>query len=205
MTAWELLDKHKALERIISRRHVTDSGCWEWVGSRRAGYGRINIDGKSYSVHRLMAFLLNEEDYDDRSRLACHRCDNPPCFNPEHLFIGTAEDNMRDMLAKGRRGPMVRRRPSLHPRSRPCDVCGGQYAPDPKHRGRSRVCSPECHVELRRELRAGQGFKLTPDDVRAIRDAYRAGESLTSIGRRFSVSKTTIHDIKSGRRWGTVK
>lgn len=71
--------------------------CWEWTGPRvPRGYGQL---GRLY-VHRLVAeaaFGPIPPKYQ-----VCHHCDNPPCCNPAHLFVGTQSDNMRDMVAKGR-------------------------------------------------------------------------------------------------------
>ena len=82
---------------------VTETGCWEWRGTRNdQGYGlitapRLNLDGAR--VHRLM-YELHVGPLGDLQ--GCHRCDNPPCCNPAHIFPGTGADNMADMVAKGR-------------------------------------------------------------------------------------------------------
>lgn len=86
--------------RLWSRRVLTPSGCWEWAGARNDyGYGLINI-GRTERVHRI-AYVLRNGPIDKADRVL-HRCDNPPCFNPSHLFKGTAQDNTDDMHAKGR-------------------------------------------------------------------------------------------------------
>lgn len=82
---------------------IKGNGCWEWKGcARKHGYGWINwIGRKTILAHRL-AWILSREESPDGMEV-CHRCDNPPCCNPFHLFLGTHTDNIRDMDSKGRR------------------------------------------------------------------------------------------------------
>jgi len=79
--------------------------CWEWQGARlSAGYGRCSTsrpDRAQTTAHRL-AWTLSYGAIPD-GLYVLHRCDNPPCVRPEHLFLGTAADNAADMIAKGRR------------------------------------------------------------------------------------------------------
>ena len=78
-----------------------NSGCWLWSGYiARDGYGRLKTGGKVTRVHRLSWALHNGPVPD--GFFICHRCDTPACANPAHLFLGTTEDNMADMRAKGR-------------------------------------------------------------------------------------------------------
>ena len=76
--------------------------CWPWLGHRSPrGYGQSSdLDRKTVRAHR-MAWELTFGPF-DRSLFVCHRCDNPPCCNPTNLFLGTTNDNMADMVAKGR-------------------------------------------------------------------------------------------------------
>lgn len=76
--------------------------CWVWTGSTNEdGYGRIWIAKKSWAVHRYSYKLANPlVDIDGFE--VCHRCDNPPCVRPDHLFVGTHSDNIEDMRRKGR-------------------------------------------------------------------------------------------------------
>lgn len=81
--------------------------CWEWQGNLGAQeYGRLRVgsDRAHFRAHRVAYFIAFQNDPGEM--LVCHKCDNPKCCNPAHLFLGTAQDNSDDKVAKGRwRGP----------------------------------------------------------------------------------------------------
>jgi len=93
---------------LNSKITVMSSGCWEWSGLRFSpGYGRLDLDGVQYRVHRLV-YQYCVGDLPEEL-VVCHHCDNPPCCNPDHLFIGTKQDNLIDALTKGRGRQLLRK------------------------------------------------------------------------------------------------
>lgn len=79
--------------------------CWLWTRSKDGnGYGKVWYEGKLWNAHRL-AWVLTNGPIPEGRWFVCHRCDTPACCRPEHLFLGTDQDNVRDMWEKRRRDP----------------------------------------------------------------------------------------------------
>lgn len=87
-------------EKFWARVNKT-AGCWEWTASLNGwGYGQVSFRGARVGTHRI-SWILTNGDISD-GLLVCHKCDNPKCVNPDHLFLGTQQDNMTDMISKDR-------------------------------------------------------------------------------------------------------
>ncbi len=80
---------------------VPEAGCFVWLGCMStSGYGRVRSDGKTQQAHRVAWQQTN--GVIPEGMQVCHKCDTRCCVNPDHLFLGTNGDNIRDMVAKGR-------------------------------------------------------------------------------------------------------
>ena len=102
------------LDRFWDKVDKTRSGCWLWTGCTNAdGYGRLALGRKRTEKAHRVSWELHNGPIPDGAEV-CHTCDNPGCVNPDHLFLGTHQDNMTDMRRKGR---AVGHRGSSNPRA----------------------------------------------------------------------------------------
>ncbi len=149
-------------ERLHKRLLVTTNGCWEWQGFRLRGYGMIGR-GRRGEGTALTHRVAWEEAYGPIPDGLCvlHSCDNPPCCNVEHLFLGTQTENLADMDAKGRRADLT-----------------GRFVGE-----------------------KNPSAKLTVAQVVAIRADTRPQ---VAIAAKYGMSKASISEIKSGKKWREV-
>jgi hypothetical protein len=93
--------KFTPLERLMMQCSKRDDGCWEWTGSRdRKGYGHCMLRGYKTNAHRVSWIVRNGQI--PPGLFVLHKCDNPPCINPDHLFLGDVLANAKDMTSKSR-------------------------------------------------------------------------------------------------------
>lgn len=147
--------------------------CWIWTACKRGGYGLIYGNGRRQSAHRL-SYEIHKGPIPDG--LDClHKCDNPSCVNPEHLFIGTHRDNMVDAAKKKR-----------------FKTGKDSWASKNKHKIKRRTGSNH-HMS-----------KLTESQVSEIRLLWdRGGITKTELGKRYGVSQVQAGKIVREVNWKT--
>lgn len=152
------------------------SECWPWkLSVDDHGYGRVRYHQKEWKASRL-AWALTNGDPGKMSVL--HHCDNPPCCNPSHLFLGTQTDNMIDSTTKGR-----------HPKNKTGYLPSG----DQHHARRT----PEV---MARGERNGSAV-LTETQVIEIREKRSDGATLRALAKKYEVAKGTILFIVQRKTW----
>lgn len=176
--------------------------CWHWLaGKTSSGYGVFAPEyGTNLRAH-LVAYILANGDTD---LLVCHKCDNPPCCNPAHLFQGTTKDNAVDRCQKGRGHQGDKHWSRMHPEKVPRgDGNIARRRPDLLARGdrNGARLHPELHP---RGERVGNS-KLTANEVaEIIRRHDPKLRNATALAREFGVSSTMIGYIVHGKWWRHV-
>lgn len=185
-----------ALMRILSHVRVAHSDeCWEWAGHRLPhGYGLTSFDGKRTTAHRALYQAMNGRL--DPSMLVCHHCDNPPCCNPAHLFVGSIGDNMRDMVAKGRTYAGPRNWGAFG------DKNGSVTHPERRPRGANHFARARPHLVARGEACA---TKLSERDVVRMRELRASGATLQQVANQFGgLSPSYVRRVCLRRAWAHV-
>jgi len=155
-----------------------DDACWPFIAScNNDGYGNFRFAGRIEKAHRTVWFLIHGEW---PTAHVLHRCDNPPCCNPHHLFTGTHLENIRDCIAKGRFNPAAKFRPG-RPKLKPRTQWTGER--------RGEWCSMA---------------KLLPADVLDIRARYAAGTTQTILAKEYRVDQSAISNIVRRRNWSHI-
>lgn len=120
MPRLKISDKDRLMQKVMPE---PNSGCWLWTAScwKTNPYSRFRLEGKNESGHRASYILFKGKI--PKNMYVCHKCDVPTCVNPDHLFLGSSQDNTNDKIKKGRSNMI----------GRPC-VLSEKQAKEIKHR-----------------------------------------------------------------------
>jgi hypothetical protein len=162
-------------ERFMNKVEATKN-CWVWKAAHTGnGYGVYTVQKKNIYAHRFVWSFINGEI--PKGMVVCHRCDNPSCVNPKHLFIGTQKENLSDMKNKGRSAVGPKHRSKKHPEL----VLHGEQI------GNSKLTEEQVR-KIREEYRPGK-------------PGVKSETSLTGIAKKYGVAFQTISKIINNRRW----
>lgn len=162
--------------------------CWEWQGCRDGGYGKISIgprgSARGYRTPRL-SFFLEHGRWPEPN--ACHHCDNPPCVRPEHLFEGSARDNVLDAKEKGRLATG--------------DKSGARLHPERMRRGDNHPMRINPLLVVNRGEKHNHA-KLKDADVLEIRKLFSSKTlTVTAIANRYSITMGCVWLITRRKTW----
>jgi HNH endonuclease len=219
--------KQKLLSRIVKVDGSLDSQCWVWTGaSDWDGYGKLRWEGKLQMAHRV-AYTCYIGPIPDGLR-CCHDCDNPPCINPFHMFLGTDKDNMEDAVRKRRHafGEIIGKLSNDKVASIKFLLSTGRYpiAGIAEHfdvdyssisyiaQGGWSHIAPAASYDGPpiRERHGGSGegnssVVLTELEAMTVKRLLLNGLSIAYIAYRYGMDCASIHHIKTGYTWSWVE
>lgn len=210
--------------RFWSKVHKkSKTECWPWLaGKSHYGYGLFRLRQRGINAHRFAYILAHGEI--PRGLIVCHHCDNPPCCNPSHLFVGTNKDNAQDCIAKGRKHSTAGELHGLHKLTDSevkqmreeyksgvnCTKLAKKYAVGRVAAAYAVFGRTWKHLDGEAKARppAGESHgcaKLTEDSVRAIRAAHaNRVATMRSLANQFGVTVSNICAVIHRKSWKDI-
>ena len=183
----------KTLKEKFYERFAVDeqTGCWNWVrGKFTGGYGAISHNRKTIKAHRA-SYELHFGPI-PKNLFVCHKCDNPSCVNPDHLFLGTASDNAKDMVSKGRN-------PDISGEKNPMF---GRVGEKNHFFGRTHSVKTK-HLLSQRQLGSKHAFSKLNENA-ALDIFNRPGERICDLAKKHGVSNAAVWQVRNGYSWNHV-
>jgi len=180
-------NNYTMIERFWQKVDVRGADeCWEWTGARKPnGYGLLSLAGHNrvqLYAHRVSASIHFGMFH--RKSLICHHCDNPPCVNPAHLYVGDVRTNAADMMRRGRGNGQFQRQTHCHR--------GHEFTPETTYTwndGKNR----ECYVCKREKWLAGRERRYFAADIKAAAVAdYVGGMPTSDLAAKYGADSGTF-------------
>lgn len=199
---------------------MVESGCWEWTGPLRSGYGHLRIGKSTPGAHRYFFERLCRPL--EPGEWVLHHCDNPKCVNPAHLYAGTYRENIRDRKERYKPTGILRRDGrklseqdvrAIRQSDAPNRALAKTYGVGDETIRKVRLGESYKHVEgeIReyepRKFASGvhhHSNRLQIEQVRDIKRRLSQGASASELAREFAVDHSSIRCIKRGRSWRGV-
>lgn len=205
--------KQEKRDKFFKKVKKTED-CWEWLGCKtKLGYGSFGSE-KAYRY----SYKIHKGEIPDKM-CVCHSCDNPSCVNPDHLFLGTHQDNMSDMVSKGRQatGEQLGRKlnnekvlkiKELIDLKERDEVIAKEYDISPRmirqiKQGLSWGWLTGYKPRLRKPKEQIKG-RLTSLEIIEIDKDIKSGLKILDVMKKYNISKSCASRIRNGETWGWI-
>lgn len=189
------------IKNFFSKVERNEAGCWIWIAGRSTtGYGKFNLSGRAVGSHIVSRMIFSGAI--PKGMNVCHKCDNPLCVNPDHLFTGTQQDNLNDMVSKGRASSGEAHGKIMLLSAARGDSHGSVTKPNSRATGNRH--GSKTHPEKVVSGESQHLAKLNDEIVREIRFRSSLGESGLTLAKAFGVSRSNISIIVNRKAWKHV-
>lgn len=209
----------KDAKMSLYEKVVIQEGCWGWKASiNHRGYGTMRFKNKKMNAHRVSWII--HTDIDPKDKNVCHSCDNRLCCNPKHLFLGTQQDNINDMMRKGRKKPLKGEKcPWAKLTEKDIHMMLALF--EKGHTNKSVGALFNIHGATAGEIKRGEIWghigdrssiikkgthmrRLNKDTALLVKQRLLNNEKVSDLAKEYKLSSGSIHNIKKEKTWKNI-